>query len=243
MRGKITLLVAAALLVLAGTSEAQTRLTITAGNEAASLKAQGWAAVADGLWQRTTLDGRKETFVSSAAGLENVLPALRQQQSDLADVFLQDPSEANKRALDAQAQLVAAVEANLRSAALDGELSEKAAACTRTFSYGADVSYFGHCVDSADATASYSTSNPTACPEQCTVQTYAYTSYKCGSNPATVDSDSCAQTGTNVSCASSAWAFIGSQCYQYASASIHCPQLNNLYLSQTDYATACTCTC
>jgi hypothetical protein len=243
MRGKITLLMAVAVLGLSGAADAQTRLTITDGREAASLEAGGWVVVSEGLWQRSTLDGRKETFVSGAAGLQSVLPVLREQQRDLQEAFAADPSAANKRALDGQTQLIEAVEANLVSAVVSGKAGADTTACTRTFSYGADAFYLGHCVDESTATASYSTSNPTACPQLCTVQTYAYASRKCGSEPAVVDSDSCALTGTNVSCASSAFAFIGSQCYLYASASIHCPQLNNLYLSQTDYATACTCTC
>jgi hypothetical protein len=243
MRQKMTLLMVAALLGLAAMSEAQdaqTRLTITDGQEAASLKAQGWAAVSEGLWERTTLDGRKETFVSGAAGLENILPALRQQVEDAQQVFAHNPSPANKRALDARTQLVAAVEANLLSAAA---APAAAAPCTRTFTYGADVNHPGHCIDQAWANASYSTSNPTACPQQCTVQSYAYGSSQCGTNPPTVESDSCALTGTNVSCSSLAWAQFGTTCYEYASASIHCPQLNNLYLSQTDSDTFCLCGC
>lgn len=245
MRGRITLLAAAALLSLAAASAAQTRLTITTGREAASLKAGGWEAVSEGLWQRTTLDGRKETFVSGAAGLESVLPALRQQAEDARQAFADAPSLSNKRVLDARTQLVAAVEANLLSAAASAsaETEAAAAACTRTFSYGADVVHPGRCINSASSHASYSTSDATACPEQCTVQTYAYATSQCGSNPPSVESDNCAQTGTNVSCFSLAWSYSGSSCYQYASASIHCPQLNNLYLSQTDNDSICLCSC
>lgn len=242
MRQKVTLVMVAALLGLTAASDAQTRLTITTGQEAASLKAQGWAAVSEGLWERTTLDGRKETFVSGAAGLENILPALRQQVEDAQQVFADNPSAANKRALDARTQLVAAVEANLLSAITSGKPAAAAAACTRTFTYGADVNHPGHCVNQAWAGASYSTSNATACPEQCTVQTYAYATSQCGGTPS-VESDSCALTGTSVSCGSLAWSGPGSSCYQYASASIHCPQLNNLYLSQTDSDSICSCSC
>lgn len=243
---RITALVALVLMGLAGVSGAQTtRLTLTDGHEAADLAAQGWTEVAEGLWQRGSMDGRKETFVTSAAGLEKVLPVLREQEARLMETFLAKPTRANRKALDAQTQLVAAVEANLIAARAKKPAAkadeEAAAACTRNFSYGADVRSF-HCYDVADASASYSTSNPTACPEQCTVHAYSYISTTCGGT-LMENTDSCTQTGTNVSCSTWADGYFSAPCYDYAFASIHCPQLNNLYLSQSDYTTGCFCGC
>lgn len=242
---RVATIAALTLLGLAGASGAQTQLTITDGHEREDLTAQGWTQVAEGLWQRTSLDGRRqETFVSGAAGLEKVLPSLREQLQGRMDTYLNHPTTANKRALDEQSQLIDAVETNLRTARGKGASpSQKAAAaCTRTYGYAADVRIF-HCYDIGDASASYSTSNATACPEECTVHTYAYVSGHC-SGVLHESSDTCDQTGTNVSCYSyTDQVYGGTSCYQYAYASVHCPQLNNLYLTQSDYATTCVCSC
>ncbi|HEX6898753.1 MAG TPA: hypothetical protein VF789_03525 [Thermoanaerobaculia bacterium] len=246
---KLAVVAAVVLIGLAGVSSAQTRLTVTDGREAEDLKAQGWKQVEKGLWQRTSPDGRKETFVSGTEGLEKALPLLRQQEARLMEAFLAKPTEANKRALDQQSQLVDAVAANLRSSQarasqtktlvypVDPEPVEGGGGCTRTFSYGADVRSF-HCIDVADSSASYSTNNPTVCPEQCTVYTYSYISSTCGGT-LYEDIKTCSKTGTNVSCSSWAQGSFAAPCYDYAFASIHCPQLNNLYLSQSDYTTSC----
>ena len=238
-----------ALLGFAGISNAQTRLTITDGREVEDLMAQGWKQIEEGLWQRKSPEGRTETFVTGAEGLEKALPILRQQEMRLMEAFLAKPNERNKHALDEQSQLVDAVEANVQAArARTGRTKglaptepALAAACTRNFSYGADVRSF-HCIDVADSSASYSTSNPTACPEQCTVHTYSYISSTCGGT-LYEDTQTCTQTGTNVSCSSWAQGSYAGPCYDYAYASIHCPQLNNLYLSQTDYWTTCPTYC
>jgi hypothetical protein len=247
MKSRFFAVAVIALLASSGASAEQTRLTIADGQESAGLAAQGWLQVDEGIWQRTAAKGGKETYVSGAAGLAKVLPSLRDEQRRLQEAFWTDPSEANKRALDGQVQLVAAVEANLLAGAISGKggLQNTAAAttaCTRTYTYSADV-FSGHCTDQAYAAASYSTSNPTACPQQCTVHAYAYGSKQCGSAVPEVYSENCSLTGTNVSC--SAWSYtqFGSTCYQYAFASIHCPQLNNLYLSQSDSGTTCLCGC
>jgi hypothetical protein len=240
---KITLLAGLAMLMLVGASLAQMELTITDGREGEDLAAQGWTQVEEGLWERTALDGRKEKFVSGIAGLEKVLPSLREQLGSLMDAYLNHPTAANKRALDQQSQLISAVESNIGSARGKNPAGVKAAAtaCTRTFTYGANTSYH-HCLDVAASNASYSTSNPTACPQQCTVYSYAYVSKYCG-GVQTQDSQSCTQTGTNVSCSSFVENYAGTNCYHYAYASIHCPLLNNLYLSQSDFATTCVCSC
>ncbi len=239
---KIFLLAGLAMLMLAGASLAQMQLTVTDGRETEDLAAQGWTQVEEGLWERIALDGRKEKFVSGVAGLEKVLPSLREQLASLMDTYLTHPTAANKRALDQQSQLISAVEANVGSARGKNPGTKAAAApCSRTYTYSADTSYH-HCLDQAYASAGYSTSNPTACPQQCTVYSYAYVSKYCG-GVQTQDSQSCTQTGTNVSCSSFVENYAGTNCYHYAYASIHCPQLNNLYLSQSDFATTCVCSC
>lgn len=239
---QIALLAGLAMLMLAGASLAQMQLTITDGRESENLAAQGWTQVEEGLWERVALDGRKEKFVSGAAGMEKVLPSLREQLGSLMEAYLAQPTPANKRALDQQSQLVTAVEANVRGArGQKPGAKATAAVCSRTFSYSADT-FFHHCVDVASASASYSTNNPTACPQQCTVYAYAYVSGYCGGIQ-NQNSDSCTLTGTNVSCYAWVDNYSGNNCYHYAFASIHCPQLNNLYLSQSDSASTCVCSC
>ncbi|MEP7008827.1 MAG: hypothetical protein ABJC13_00740 [Acidobacteriota bacterium] len=68
-------------------------LTVTDGSVSKDLAAQGWTEVSTGLWERLAVDGKKETYVSGAAGLENVLPSLRDQESKLMEDFLANPTD------------------------------------------------------------------------------------------------------------------------------------------------------
>jgi hypothetical protein len=226
-------------------------LSVTDGDESASLLSQGWTETSPGLWERFNLEGQKETFVSSAEGMRAVLPTLKEQAKQRFEAYLAKPTAANQRAYDEHKALVDSVVANLQSPASSRKRLEQgsdqalAPACTRTFSYGTLINTF-HCVDQSYASASYSVSNATSCPEQCTVHAYSYGSLtECGVGPYT-DSQSCTQTGTNVSCstyASGTFGTFGTSCYYYAFASVHCPALNNLFLSQSSNSPACTCNC
>ena len=232
---------------LAGNADAQTKITVTDGDEAAAFNpAEGWSQTNPGVWERHTKDGRIETFVSSAEGLSSVLPRLRDKEKQLLAAYLTNATEANKRALDAQADLVQAVAANVASATSREKSAGPAAAvaCTRTYGYTASIGQF-HCIHASRASASYSVSDAVSCPEQCTVHAYSYaqtTSVGACGTP-TVNSDSCDQTGTNVSCTTYADTVYGNACYHYAFASVHCPQLSNLFLSVSDSSTACVCPC
>lgn len=239
--------------LLASSPLAALSFTVTDGDESASLVSQGWSETSPGLWERETLEGQKETFVSSAEGLRSILPRLKEEaQKRFAD-YLAKPSAENQRAYDEQKALLDSVVANLQApAAPPGKAKNRlqsqgsaavAAACTRTYDYW--VSLGGtHCTDQANAYASYSTSNPTACPQQCTVHAYSYHSgTPCPSGSPYTQSDSCALTGTNVTCLTETYGGFAKNCYFYAFASIHCPALNNLFLSQSGTNSVCRCTC
>lgn len=227
---------------------AQTTLTVTDGLEASSLAGQGWNETAPGLWERAGFDGRMETYVTGKEGLRNVLPRLHDHMQKLFDAYLADPSSENKRALSAHQALIESVKANAGKPGGIENVSEslaRPAACTRTFNYGVEFTFDLHyCNEEAKATASYSVSNAAVCPELCTVHAYSYAAQKwCLDTQVSTYDESCTTTGTNVSCTTFAHGTPGSNCYRYAFASISCPQLNSLYLSQSDYRTSCQCTC
>ena len=73
---------------------------------------------------------------------------------------------------------------------------------------------------------------------------YAYSSLiDCFEGTPYSENQSCTLTGTNVSCSAYASGGFGNSCYFYGFASIHCPALNNLFLSQSANQTTCQCTC
>lgn len=236
--------------LLSASPLAAVSFTVTDGDESASLLSQGWSETSPGLWERESLEGQKETFVSGPEGLRSVLPRLQEAAQQRFADYLAKPNAERQRAYEEQKALVDSVVANLQAPASPkgrlqaGRSAAAATACTRTYDYWVNLGG-RYCTDQAVALASYSVSNPTACPQQCTVHTYSYNSQiNCpgGTTPVT-QSDSCSQTGTSASCLSEVYAGSGKNCYYYAFASIHCPALNNLYLSQSGTNSTCRCTC
>lgn len=222
---------------------AETRVTAEGSNLTPVFDAsEGWQPVADGVWQRPA-PGGIETYATGVEGLRYALGQLQQQLVPLVDRFLANPSERSKEILDNHLALVREVEADLAAkekAAIGNPDKAAAPACTRSFSYGANTASF-HCLKQANASASYSTSNPTACPELCTVHSYAYAKASCF-EPQEF-SDSCTLTGTNVSCSSRAEVFAAGTCYFYGFGSVHCPALNGLFLYQTISDPTCLSWC
>lgn len=202
--------------------------------------AADWVPVAEGLWQRSPGEGRVETYAEGAEGLREALPRLRARLVDAVEAFLADPTEDMKQILDTQTRLIQQVEQGI--ARVERGLSvavAPAANCQRTFSYGADA-YASACTSYGDANASYFTT----CPESCEVYAYAYSQRTCG-NTTTSNSQSCTDSGTNVSCSASASKGgpfnvpYSNSCFTEAAASIYCPALNQLYLSDYDSEIAC----
>lgn len=211
---------------------------------------QGWETTTAGLWQRPSPEGDGvETYATGIDGLRGALVHLKARLSELVDAYLASPTEKRREILDNHMALVHEVEADL--AAKEKAAAENpfagfesapqalaAPACQRTFSYGTSINRF-HCLENTPANASYSTNNPTACPEKCTVHAYSYASATC--NDPVEDSQSCTQTGTNVSCATNVVVYSAGSCYLYAFASIHCPALGGLYLYESDSKNTCLC--
>lgn len=213
--------------------------------------AQSWTTEGAGLWQRPSADGKGiETYATGIEGLEQALVQLKDRLSLLVDAYLAKPTDKRRELLDNHMALVREVEADLAAKKLAAEedlfggfeaAPQALAACQRTFSYGTSINRF-HCLENTPANASYSTNNPTACPQLCTVHTYSYALTECGGVPVEEYSDSCSLTGTNVSCASNVVVYsAGDFCYLYSFASIHCPQLGGLYLYESDYKDTCLC--
>ena len=231
-------------------ASAGTRVTAEGSNLTPIFDAkEGWKAVADGVWQRPAAGG-VETYATGVEGLRYALRQLQEQLVPLVDGFLASPSEKRKEILDNHLALVREVEADLAAkekaaienpdAGLLEDALAAAPACTRSFSYGATTGSF-HCIKQSSASASYSTSNPTACPELCTVHSYAYAKSTC--NDPIEESDTCTLTGTNVSCSSWAGVYAAGSCYFYAFGSVHCPALGGLYLYQTTSDPNCLSWC
>ena len=203
-----------------------------------------WVPVAEGLWQRSTPDGRTETYATGAEGLRKALPQLRARLVEAVETFLADPTEDMKQVLDTQTRLIEQVEqgiaqAERRTAQGLSSATAPLAACQRTFNYGAEAQAVV-CTTYGDANASYSTN----CPESCEVYAYAYTRRTCG-NVTSSTSQSCTDSGTNVSCSASVSMNGGfnvpynNSCFTEAAASIYCQALNQLYLSDYDSDIAC----
>jgi hypothetical protein len=232
-------------------ASAGTQVTAEGSNLAPVFDAsEGWKAVANGVWQRPA-PGGVETYATGVQGLRYALDQLQKQLVPLVDGFLASPSDKRKEILDNHLALVREVEEDLaakeKGAAgkpedvpFDSANAAAAASCTRSFTYGANTGSF-HCLKQATANAAYSTSNPTACPELCTVHSYAYAQSSC-SDPMEV-SDSCTLTGTSVSCSSWASVYAAGTCYFYGFGSVHCPALGGLYLYQTTSDSTCLSWC
>lgn len=240
------------LLWVPGMASAGTRVTALGEGNLTPIfdSSEGWTAAAEGFWQRPNANGEGiETYASGVEGLENALAHLKQRLSELVDAYLAHPTDKRREILDNHMALVHEVEADLaaKQKAADenpfggfeaAPQALAAPACTRTFTYGTSINRF-HCLENTPANASYSTNNPTACPQQCTVHAYSYASATC--NDPVEDSQSCTQTGTNVSCATNVVVYSQGTCYLYAFASIHCPDLGGLYLYESDSKNTCLC--
>jgi len=201
--------------------------------------ANGWHPVAKGAWQRSTPDGRTETYAEGRDGLTYVLPTLRTHLAELVDAYLARPDSDRQDALAEYSRFIEKVEKAVgRGPSSDGRGSLTKTSCQYTFSYGADA-FPTHCTNNAQANASYSATSSGERCASCDVYSYAYVQRTCGSNT-TTQSQSCSDSGTSVSCSSSA--SLGNpagSCYAYAFASIYCANLNNLYLSTSDTDTSC----
>jgi hypothetical protein len=233
--------------------DAGTRTTVEGSGDLTPIfeAAQSWTTEGAGLWHRPSADGKGiETYATGIEGLEQALVQLKDRLSLLVDAYLAKPTDKRRELLDNHMALVREVEADLaaKRAAVEADLlggfeaaPQALAACQRTFSYGTSINR-RYCLENTPANASYSTDNPTACPEQCTVHTYSYAVTECLGHINEEYSHSCSQTGTNVSCYSNVIVQSeGDFCYLYSFASIHCPQLGGLYLYESDYKNTCLC--
>jgi hypothetical protein len=229
------------LLAFAGNLQAGVRAEGDDGISLDSLRnpaGSGWVPVAKGLWQRSTPDGRMETFAQGREGLESVLPALRTHLAELAKAYVEWPDDERRVALEEYTNFLkkieAAVAARDRAAAPRG--AQTKTNCQYNFSYGADA-FPTQCTNNAKANASYSATG-TNC-ESCDVSAYAYVERTCRGTT-TTRSQSCFNSGTSVSCSVSAsLTGAANSCFGYGFASIYCAALNNLYLSTSDTDSSC----
>lgn len=196
---------------------------------------EGWLPVAKGVWKRPAADGRTETYVQGPEGLAYVLPTLRAHLAELAKAYVEWPDSERRDDLEEYTRFLKRVEgavARGRSGRPRDSLA-KADCPQTTFSYGADAFPSAQCTNNATANASANTC------VSCDVYAYAYVERTCR-NVTTTRSQSCSDSGTNVSCTANA-SLNGAtnSCYAYAFSSIYCAALNNLYLSASDSSTSC----
>lgn len=198
-----------------------------------------WLPIAEGVWQRSHADGRVQTRIEGQAGLAWALPSMRLELEALTRAFLDDPSGALEEDLEAHLAVIDQMEALLAGkqpeAGRDGGLDHvTAASCTRTFTVSASAGPI-QCGATGSASSSYSTN----CSEQCTVYARGLARKVC-SGTTTTNQQTCSNTGTNVSCSSSAQInHPFNSCYSEGYAYIFCPALNNLLIEEFDSNTTC----
>lgn len=199
--------------------------------------AEGWMPVAEGVWERQTPDGRFERFARGAAGLRAMAAELRTELLGLLDTYLQDPTVERSQLIHSRLELLHELEEGILRA--ESAPASSTGACQRTFSFGADAQP-DFCTNQAAANASYSTDNPAACPEQCTVVAEAEVTRDTCQFGEKTDRETCQLTGTNVGCQASAELSDPPRllCRSRAFASIYCPDLG-LFQSQEDTSNQC----
>lgn len=199
--------------------------------------AEGWLPVAEGVWERQTEDGRFERFARGAAGLRAMAAELRTELLGLLDTYLQDPTVEHSQVIHSRLKLLRRLEEGILRA--ESAAASSTGACQRSFSFGANAQP-NLCTNQATANASYSTDNPAACPEQCTVVAEAEVTRDTCQFGEKTDRETCQLTGTNVGCQASAELSDPPRvlCRSRAFASIYCPGLG-LFQSQEDTSNQC----
>ncbi len=235
----ILTLTIACLIAVTGTAYAGDALEVTSPGELRVIAAEGWNPVTAGVWERVHPDGRVETYATGEDGLSWVLLELRAQLETLVDRYLRSPDEDMIEVLETHMALIEDIEGNLLEAGTAGPQTKAAEpeSCSQ-FSLGI-LAWAGPiiCGNRAAADSHYYTTDP-ECPA-CSVYAYAYAERTCGSTTSW-SSQSCGDTGRNVTCnvsASETGAF--SSCYSYAFSSVTCPSPLSLYLSTWDDSTSC----
>jgi hypothetical protein len=228
-----------ALLALPGALAAEIRSESSFDLESLRTPAgEGWLPVAKGVWQRPAVNGRTETYAQGRDGLAHVLPTLRAQLAELAKVYVAWPDDENRNALEEFTRFLEKIEAAIadesRPAGPRGALTKTN--CQYNFSYGADA-FPTQCTNNATANASYSATGDNC--ESCEVNAFAYVERTCRS-VTTTRSQSCFDSGTNVSCtANASLNGAANSCFGQGFASIFCSALNSLFLSTSDTSTSC----
>lgn len=190
--------------------------------------AQGWQKAADGVWARGLTDGRTQTEYRGLTGLDAMVDDLNAQLVRLIDAYLANPTEDLARTLDSHIDFIEQVQKGMVGAPGEGRLVTKLAATDCSTSYSASCGNLSQCNNYASASASYTGSSAAACYGSCSIYTYSYVDKTTCSGTLYTASQSCSDSGINISCSS--YASLGQNglrgCNTYSYASIYCPDIN-----------------
>jgi hypothetical protein len=188
----------------------------------------GWREVAKGFWKRTLADGHHQAVASGPDGLRAALAELNAQLVNLVVAYLNDPTDDMQRVLDTHLAYIESVEAGI----LRGETGDLAGgpvgttACTTDWSASAGGA--ASCTTTAKGTASYTGPSTTACFGVCYINSYAFVSRTVCDDTVYTASQSCSNSGINISCSSSASLNNTGikSCYGYGYGSVYCPDIS-----------------
>jgi hypothetical protein len=215
---------------------------IASANQLAAVDpAEGWLQVANGYWQRTTEDGRLQTIAQGREALEMVLADLNARMVELVDLYLSNPTEEMKQALDAHTRIIASVERGIASSAAKATIP--AGWCT--VDWDANAGGANPCINYANAMSLYEGSSPGDCFGLCDLYAYSYVDRELCDGRIVSSSSSCYHPDTiNRTCNVSESLSDGParRCYASAYASISCPDVG-YYQSDDAYSYSCGFLC
>lgn len=193
--------------------------------------AQGWEKDAAGVWSRSLAEGGIQTEYRGVQGMDAMLDELNAQLVRLVDAYLANPTDELATTMDAHLAFIRQVETGVVSAdtGSDGPagLATRAAPeCKVT--YDADCGSRSECVNYASADVSYTGSSAEECFGECNIYTYAYVDKTTCNDTLYTSSQSCNDTGINISCSASAsLAQNGLKgCNTSSQAYIYCPDID-----------------
>jgi|GEM_PF-3354892 len=189
---------------------------------------QGWQKTADGVWARELTNGHAQTEYRGLAGLDAMVNDLNAQLVRLIDAYLANPTEDLARTLDAHIDFIEQVQKGMVDAPDEGRLVAKVVATDCQTAWSATCGGLSQCRNYASATASYSGPSAAQCYGSCSIYTYTYVDKTTCSDTLYTASQSCSDSGINISCSS--YASLGQNglkgCNTYSYASIYCPDIS-----------------
>ena len=225
-RKHLSLILAVALTAtLALAAHAERPVEGPVGDDVATLVADGWTEVAPGAWEKSETNGITRLHASTREGIVSVLGILQQEAAALLDDDLTSPVQSRRFAT--LLSQIAVIERDLATFPADRETAAATAhdcAGRKTYAWARTGHDPDTCGVEASASAGVKTSYPYPPCYDCTVWAEVLVEGSCSSSGGLVTTtDTCEQTGQNVSCTASDTMARPFQCEALAGATVYCP--------------------